>query len=377
MPSWSSRSAEPPDEEGQALLRRRFVEASRRAEIIALVNRAGSEVELAGVVTSELCEAFDAEFAFLLGLNPSGGRLELIGSTGVTSEQVPSLLDDALLTGALRAPRPTIHLGRDLFGVGAGAAALTRAGEAILGVARLRAEAFDDAERALLEAVGESTGHSLSRARLTRERDDLFQRLEQTNLGIAEALAAALESKDYYTADHARSIADLAVHSGVELGMTLAEARDLKLGAIFHDIGKIAVPDAILDKPGKLTAEEFEIVKAHAIVGEQILSPVPFFEGVRRIVRHDHERWDGRGYPDGLGGEAIPLGSRIVFVVDSFHAMTSDRPYRKAMVEAEAIGELKSNAGSQFDPAVVEAFIRVLGRRRQTPRAASPEAQRI
>ena len=375
MPSWSSRSAEPPDMD-VALLHRRFVEASRRAEIIALVNRAGSEVELAALVTSELCEAFDAEFSFLLAVKQTGGQLELIGSTGINSDQVPAVLDDALLAGALRAKRPTIHLGRDLFGVGAGAAALARAGDALVGVARLRAEPFDDAERALLEAVAESTGHSLARTRVTRQRDDLFRRLEQTNLGIAEALAAALEAKDYYTADHARSIADLAVHVGVELGMSLADARDLRLGAIFHDIGKIAVPDAILNKPGKLTDEEFEIVKAHTVVGEQILAPVPYFERVRQIVRHDHERWDGRGYPDGLRGEAIPLGSRIVFVVDSFHAMTSDRPYRKAMTDEEAIADLKASSGSQFDPAVVEAFVRVLSRRRSQPRVASPAAQR-
>ena len=375
MPSWSSRSAEPSGAD-VALLHRRFVEASRRAEIIALVNRAASEVELAEVVTAELCEAFDAEFAFLLGLK-GGGRLELLGSTGLASHHVPTVIDDALVGGALRAARPTIHLGSNLFGLGAAAAALARAGDAVLGIGRLRPEPFDDAERALLEAVAESTAHSLSRTRLTRERDDLFRRLEQTNLGIAEALAAALEAKDYYTADHARSIADLAVHVGVELGMTLGEVRDLRLGAIFHDIGKIAIPDAILNKPGKLSDEEFEIVKAHTVVGEQILAPVPFLEGVRRIVRHDHERWDGRGYPDGLRGEAIPLGSRIVFVVDSYHAMTSDRPYRKALDEAEATAELKAGAGSQFDPAVVEAFIRVLRRRRHLPSAASPAEQRI
>ena len=202
-------------------------------------------------------------------------------------------------------------------------------------------------------------------------------RLEQTNLGIAAALAAALEAKDHYTADHARSIADLAVLVGVKLGMTLGEARDLRLGAILHDVGKIAVPDAILNKPGSLTEAEFEVVKAHAEVGEQILAPVPFLDGVRRIVRHDHERWDGGGYPDGLIGEEIPLGSRVVLVVDAFHAMTSDRPYRRAMTEEEAVGKLWSGAGSQFDPAVVEAFVRVLRRRRRSPSGALRAARRI
>ena len=340
------------------------------------MNRAASEAELAEVVTSELCEAFDAEFAFLLALRRGGG-FELLGSAGLGAEQALTVLDDALLTHALRAPQATIHAGEDLLGIGARAAAVARAGEALLVVARMRNEPFDDAERALLEAVGESTGHSLARGRLARERDDLFRRLEQTNLGIAAALAATLEAKDHYTADHARSIADLAVHVGVKMGMTLTEVRDLRLGAILHDIGKIAVPDAILNKPGDLTAEEYEIVKKHAVVGEQILAPVPFLDGVRLIVRHDHERWDGGGYPDGLSGEAIPLGSRIVLVVDAFHAMTSDRPYRKAMAEKAAIGHLQANAGSQFDPTVVGAFVSVLRRRSHSPSAASPVAPQI
>ena len=357
------------------LLRRRFVEASRRAEIIALVNRVNSEEQLAAVVTSELCEAFDAEFAFLLGLR-RGGRLEALGSTGLTSEQLLRVLDDPLLTGALAGRQAETHLGPDLLGLGAKAAALAGGGAAVLGVARVREQRFDEAERALLEAVAESTGHSLARGRLARERDELFNRLEQTNVGIAAALAAALEAKDHYTADHARSIADLAVLVGVKMGMTLTQVRDLRLGAILHDIGKIAVPDAILNKPGALTPEEFEIVKTHADVGEQILAPVPFLEDVRRIVRHDHERWDGEGYPDGLRGEDIPLGSRIVFVVDAFHAMTSDRPYRRAMDEDEAVGRLREGAGSQFDPAVVDAFVRVFRRRRRSSSVASLEGRR-
>jgi HD-GYP domain-containing protein (c-di-GMP phosphodiesterase class II) len=136
----------------------------------------------------------------------------------------------------------------------------------------------------------------------------------------------------------------------------------LRFGSLFHDIGKIAVPDAILHKPGKLTDAEFEVVKRHPITGEQILAPVPFLTDVRRIVRHDHERWDGDGYPDGLRGQQIPIGARIVLVVDAFHAMTSDRPYRKGMPENEAKIHLHAGAGTQFDPDVVAAFLRVLDR---------------
>ncbi|MDX6668331.1 MAG: hypothetical protein QOK04_1711, partial [Solirubrobacteraceae bacterium] len=189
---------------------------------------------------------------------------------------------------------------------------------------------------------------------------DLYRELELTYVGTAEALAAALEAKDDYTAGHARSIADAAVEVGRALGLDERALRNVRYGAIFHDIGKIAVPDAILHKPGKLTSAEFEVVKRHPIHGEEILAPVPFLNDVRRIVRHDHERWDGAGYPDGLRGPQIPIGARIVFVVDAFHAMVSDRPYRHGMAESEARARLRSSAGSQFDPQVVKAFLNVL-----------------
>jgi diguanylate cyclase (GGDEF)-like protein len=191
----------------------------------------------------------------------------------------------------------------------------------------------------------------------------LSEALEEVHAATTAALAAALEARDGYTAEHARSVVTLAVAVGEELGLDPRMLRDVRLGATFHDIGKIAVPDAILHKPGRLTAEEFEIVKRHPATGERILAPVPFLTGVGRIVRHDHERWDGTGYPDGLRGEEIPIGSRIVFVVDAFDAMTSDRPYRAALSRDEARARLRAGAGTQFDPGVVAAFERVLDRR--------------
>jgi putative nucleotidyltransferase with HDIG domain len=204
-----------------------------------------------------------------------------------------------------------------------------------------------------VEAVCDHLGAALHTA-------DLYRRLDQAYLGTAEALAAALEARDEYTADHARSIADLAVAVGRELDLDEEQLRDIRYGAIFHDIGKIAIPDSILNKPGPLTDDERRVMETHPIAGEEILAPVPFLARVRRIVRHDHERWDGTGYPDGLRGPQIPIGARIVFVVDAFHAMTSDRPYRKAMPDEEAKAEMLRHAGTQFDPAVVEAFLRVV-----------------
>jgi HD-GYP domain-containing protein (c-di-GMP phosphodiesterase class II) len=196
-------------------------------------------------------------------------------------------------------------------------------------------------------------------------------------IGTAEALAAALEAKDSYTADHARSIADFAVDVGRELNLSDSAIEDLRYGGIFHDVGKIAIPDAIINKPGPLTDEEFEVIKQHPAIGAEILAPVPFLYGVRTIVRHAHEHWDGGGYPEGLSGEQIPLGARIVLAVDAWHAMTSDRPYRQAPGQSFAIRELGHHAGTQFDPTVVEALTRVLaraGRVGSAPAAATPAA---
>jgi HD-GYP domain-containing protein (c-di-GMP phosphodiesterase class II) len=136
--------------------------------------------------------------------------------------------------------------------------------------------------------------------------------------------------------------------------------RDLRYGAVLHDIGKIAVPQAILAKPGPLDPAERAIMERHPLVGEQILAPVEFLAGVAALIRHEHERWDGAGYPDGLAGDDIPLGARIIFACDAYHAMLSERPYRDALPDDQARGELSANAGSQFDPLVVNALLAVL-----------------
>jgi diguanylate cyclase (GGDEF)-like protein len=213
--------------------------------------------------------------------------------------------------------------------------------------------AFDEDDARLLQTVSDQLGSALRSA-------VLYEQLSAAYLGTAEALAAALEAKDSYTAMHARSIAAWAEAVGRRLGLRDEDLRDLRYGAVFHDIGKIAIPEAILNKRGPLDADERRELERHTEVGEQILAPVSFLAGVRPVVRHEHERWDGAGYPDGLAGEAIPLGARIVFVCDAFHAMTSDRPYRAAMSRDAARAELLSHAGSQFDPAVVDAFLEVL-----------------
>jgi HD-GYP domain-containing protein (c-di-GMP phosphodiesterase class II) len=215
-------------------------------------------------------------------------------------------------------------------------------------------DAFDEEDARLLRAVADQLAAALRSA-------TLYEQLERAYLGTAEALSAALEAKDSYTAEHSRSLVQRAEAVGRLLGMPEWGLRTLRYGAAFHDIGKLAVPEAILNKPGPLTVEEFEIVQRHTVIGEQILAPIEFLADVLPLVRSAHERWDGAGYPDGLAGEEIPLGARIVFACDTYEAMTAPRPYRAALPEEEARAELRTVAGTQLDPRVVEALLAVIG----------------
>ena len=186
-----------------------------------------------------------------------------------------------------------------------------------------------------------------------------FDELEEAYLSTVAALATALEAKDEYTGSHARALAELSVLVGKEMGLEEEPLKWLQLGALFHDIGKIGVRNEIIMKPGRLTAAERKEMNRHPEIGEQILTPVPFLRPLLPIVRSCHERWDGKGYPDGLSGEQIPLEARIIFVCDAYHAMTTNRPYRKGLSDGEAIRRLMIASGTQFDPDVVAAFARI------------------
>lgn len=191
-------------------------------------------------------------------------------------------------------------------------------------------------------------------------RDNLHQRielLEKAHRETIEALAVAINAKDEVTHEHVLRVQIYAAGVARLLGCDDAAIEALKAGALLHDIGKIAVPDYILNKPGKLTAAEFEKMKMHTIVGAQILGRVDFHYPVVPIVRHHHERWDGCGYPDGLQGEDIPVTARILTVVDCFDALREDRQYRRGLTREEAVDFLLKNSGSQYDPKVVGIFI--------------------
>jgi diguanylate cyclase (GGDEF)-like protein/putative nucleotidyltransferase with HDIG domain len=175
--------------------------------------------------------------------------------------------------------------------------------------------------------------------------------------GAIGALALALSERDRGTGEHAEHVVALAGAVARRLNLDAEEVERIAAAALLHDIGKVAVPDSVLSKPGPLNDEEWEIMRGHTIVGERILRAVPGLGPVARMVRHGHERFDGNGYPDGLRGEEIPLGSRIVLVCDAYDAMTSPRPYRDALSREQAVAELTAHAGTQFDPRVVQALV--------------------
>jgi diguanylate cyclase (GGDEF)-like protein/putative nucleotidyltransferase with HDIG domain len=186
------------------------------------------------------------------------------------------------------------------------------------------------------------------------------EELEESYLATIAALAAALDAKDRHTEAHSRETAALARAVGRRLGLENEDLRFLEYGALLHDIGKIGVPGYILNKPGPLDEEETAIMREHPVIGERIVASVPFLGRIRPIVRAEHERWDGGGYPDGLSGEQIPIEARIIHACDAFQAMCSDRPYRRARPRDWILKEIRIQAGRQFDPKVADALLQVI-----------------
>jgi len=191
-----------------------------------------------------------------------------------------------------------------------------------------------------------------SLVRVKRLNDELVN-VENTML----ALATAIEAKDPYTEGHIERVATYALRLGKEMGLALWELEVLRKAAILHDVGKIGVSETVLLKPGPLTKEEFDQVKTHTVVGEKICRPLQQDRLIVEVIRHHHERYDGKGYPDGLAGEDIPIAARIMAVVDAYDALTSDRPYRGHLSQEEALQILRGEAGKQFDPRLAVALV--------------------
>jgi putative nucleotidyltransferase with HDIG domain len=202
----------------------------------------------------------------------------------------------------------------------------------------------------------------IRKASMAVENMALYESLISNFYGILKSLVTAIEAKDLYTGKHSERVTRYAVETARLLGCSGAQIEALDTIGYLHDIGKIGISDGILNKPASLSTEEYEIIKKHPVIGEAIVADLGLSREEKSIIRHHHERWDGNGYPDGLGGEDIPLLARIVSLADAFDAMTSKRAYRDAISRTESIAELLRNSGRQFDPVALEAFVEMLNR---------------
>jgi HD-GYP domain-containing protein (c-di-GMP phosphodiesterase class II) len=223
----------------------------------------------------------------------------------------------------------------------------------VLNIEETEPGALSEADVVLVETVAASFGVAVHRARLMADLEGAFT----TTLA---ALASTVEAKDDYTACHGQDVAELVERVALRMSLSSAEARDARYAAMLHDVGKVAVPSEILLKPGPLTDEEWVVMRSHAAAGGDLVARIDAFAHLAPIVRASHERWDGDGYPDGLGGNEIPLVARIIAACDTYDAIVTDRPYRAARSSQQAREELQRVAGTQLDPCVVEAVMQEL-----------------
>jgi len=224
---------------------------------------------------------------------------------------------------------------------------------AVITIGRLQVNVYREEDITQARQMTDQVAVALSNASLIKE-------LEQLNWGTLKALARTVDTKSSWTAGHSERVTDMALEIGAELGLTPEKLDNLHRAALLHDIGKIGVPVAVLDKPGKLDDEEYRIIKMHPQIGAKILEPIIAYKEIIPIVLQHHERYDGKGYPAGLSGDAIDMGARILAVADVFDALTSDRPYREGWALERVIDLITQEAGRQFDPDVVEAFLEIM-----------------
>ncbi|TET06896.1 MAG: HD domain-containing protein [Candidatus Atribacteria bacterium] len=223
----------------------------------------------------------------------------------------------------------------------------------VIGVINLENTSLSPDTIDLLMSFSEGAAVSINNAHL-------YKKIKDSYFEIVKALAQAIEAKDPYTHGHSERVMKYSLAIAPRFGLSKEEKESLRFAAILHDIGKIGVRGIILDNPDGLTNEEYDEIKKHTLIGENIIQPVELLQSIRPLIKYHHEWYNGKGYPDGLSGENIPLGARILAVSDAYDAMESDRPYRKALTEETAIQELKRGSGSQFDPKIVEIFLEIL-----------------
>jgi putative nucleotidyltransferase with HDIG domain len=350
----------------------RLLVASRLATSLS---RAASVETVARETVRTLHESFDYYLAVVQRLDPDG-VLRVVALAGPSAAEVENLLAhgqrvEVGVNGRVaRTGRPAMvndtgvdpdYLGRaDGKNPGSQLSLPIVVAESNWGVLNLEQRArgaFDEEDLLLAHVVAGQIGAAIHRCQLVSELEDAFL----TTIGV---ISDAVELQDSYTASHANEVAELAVRVGERLGVEGVELDRLRYGALLHDVGKIGIPAEILRKPGPLTDEERGRMDEHTAIGARMLERIPFLAPVAPLVRSAHERHDGGGYPDGLVGDDIPRGAMVIATCDAFHAMTSDRTYRKAMSVTDAEAELRDHSGTQFEPSVVEALLTELAGRK-------------
>jgi putative nucleotidyltransferase with HDIG domain len=353
----------------------RLLVASRLATSLS---QAASVESVAREAVRTLHESFDYYLAVVQRLDPDG-VLRVVAAAGPPAEEMPGFLaveqpvERGINGRVARTGRPALvnDTARDPDYLGAGTPAdpgselslpivVAETNWGVLNLEQRERGSFDEEDLLLAHVIAGQIGAAIHRCQLVGELEDAFL----TTIGV---ISDAVEMQDSYTANHANEVAELAVAVGERMGIEGAELDRLRYGALLHDVGKIGIPAEILRKPGPLTPEERLRMDEHTAIGARMLERIPFLAPVAPLVRSAHERHDGGGYPDGLRGEEIPRGAMVIATCDAFHAMTSDRSYRKAMSLVDAEAELRENAGSQFEPGVVAALLAELAEDDLTP----------
>lgn len=363
-----------PDESGTRLLLKQAHKAL--ATLYKVGNLIHAETDLDQILHTTLdaiLSAIDADRAFLVIQDPETGVVRSSVSrcapgrtVGLEQDMSHTVIEEAIVRGNTVISSDAMQDARFKMGDSIIAQRIRsvlcvplEAKECIHGAIYLdcvdRANAFARADLELLTAIARQAGVAIERARLVLDLENLF-------IDTVRTIVSALDAKDRYTSGHSERVCALSLLIGRRLGLTTRDLEVVKLASLLHDIGKIGIPERILTLPGKLSVEEFEIMKAHPVLGAEMIRNIRKLDPVVAGIRYHHENWDGSGYPEGLKGDQIPLGARIIRVADSYDAMTSNRSYRQGLEPAKVRAEFENHSGSQFDPGVLRVFLEALER---------------
>lgn len=312
------------------------------------------------VLTTALRE-FEADTASILLLDEKSGKLILKASRGIPDYNITKSLwdlEDKLSTMVINEAQPKIFNQKNPDNnekkINSFISHPLLAKGKVIGVLNLiRSDKLNPFSSGQMQTMGIIA----SKASTILENTKLYEELVNTYLSVITTLANAIEARDFYTAGHTERVSRWAVTLAKKLNWPDNKIKEVRMGSILHDIGKIGIPDHILNKPASLTKQEFEIMKTHPEIGVRILQGISFLIPALPYVLYHHERYDGKGYPKGLAGENVPLEGRLMSIVDTFDAITSDRPYRKNLGYEKAVQEIKDNIGKQFDIEMAKAFL--------------------